>query len=422
MSVAGPVTPSTPDAFEAPAPLNLQRAEVWLVLLDRSDQIADSITLTIFERNPAWFGAESAHELRADVRTSTRKHIRRGLLTMAGHAEPADQAKHIWRATGRRRAQQGVPMEIVLGAYTLGTRALWEALLEHRGRPDIDDSALFEAAQQVWHSLDVQNAVFAEAYRTEAERMQRQDLHRQLHVLDGLASGRAADPTFAAEAAEALGVGVDEPVLCVVTLSDVPTVNPVRQTEDRLESARVKSYWHVRGGHAVGLVPLGDDDGSRVTRVRNALQVEGGGRVGIAVTSEGLSGYAAAHHLALRAGQSLPPGADEVVDIADRLPEALLVASPEISSLLVEFALGGLLTQPEAARSMLLETLRVLLRHDNSPTHAATELICHRNTVLYRRQQIERLSGRSLSVARDRMLFGLALMRLASVTPSAPPA
>ena len=42
--------------------------------------------------------------------------------------------------------------------------------------------------------------------------------------------------------------------------------------------------------------------------------------------------------------------------------------------------------------------------------HAATELYCHRNTVIYRMKQIEQLTGRSLTDPRDKMLLGLALM------------
>ena len=57
-----------------------------------------------------------------------------------------------------------------------------------------------------------------------------------------------------------------------------------------------------------------------------------------------------------------------------------------------------------------METLGALLRHDGSPTHAADELFCHRNTVIYRMKQIEQLTGRSLTDPRDKMLLGLALL------------
>ena len=61
---------------------------------------------------------------------------------------------------------------------------------------------------------------------------------------------------------------------------------------------------------------------------------------------------------------------------------------------------------PEPQASTLLETLAALLRHDGSPTHAAEELYCHRNTVIYRLKQIEQLTGRTLTDPRDKMLLG----------------
>ena len=57
-----------------------------------------------------------------------------------------------------------------------------------------------------------------------------------------------------------------------------------------------------------------------------------------------------------------------------------------------------------------MRTLAALLQHDGSPTHAAADLYCHRNTVIYRMKQIEQLTGRSLADPRDKMLLGLALM------------
>ena len=57
-----------------------------------------------------------------------------------------------------------------------------------------------------------------------------------------------------------------------------------------------------------------------------------------------------------------------------------------------------------------METLAALLKHNGSAKHAAESLFCHRNTVIYRTRQIEQLTGRRLSDARDRMLLGLGLL------------
>jgi DNA-binding PucR family transcriptional regulator len=99
-----------------------------------------------------------------------------------------------------------------------------------------------------------------------------------------------------------------------------------------------------------------------------------------------------------------------VVTIDDRLPEALLSNSPEISSRLVGQTLGGLLELPAEEQSVLLDTLAAVLASDGSPTRAADELFCHRNTVMHRLRRIESVTGRRLDDPRTRLLWQLALL------------
>jgi hypothetical protein len=327
---------------------------------------------------------------------------------MAGLAGDAEKAIHIWRETGRRRARQGVPMEHVLNAYSLGTRVLWEALLEQRHDPDLDldDHVLLVAGQLIWSALDVQNATLVDAYRGESGRLQRRGRQRQQNLLDGLVEGRGADPDFASEAREVFEIGLDDPVACVVAHLDGSSEGPLGAPEDRLERASVRSYWHVRGGVSFGLVPTG----SLGTPGLVAVLQPSTGRAGVAPAPEGLAGFAAAYQLAARAADTVPRGSQQVVLVTDRLPEVLLGASPEVTSMLVGETLAALLAQPPAQAQLLLETLDALQAHDGSPTHAAEQLFCHRNTVIYRMKQIETLTGRSLQDPRDKLLLTLGLM------------
>jgi hypothetical protein len=362
---------------------------------------------SLIEKNPQWYADGGG--LRADVRASTREHIRRGIHTMAGDVDPDRKAPEVWRETGRRRARQGVPLELVLNAYTLGTRVLWEALLEQGRNQDlgVDDRVLLMAGQRIWNALDVQNAVVVDAYRRESARLERRDLQRQQSYLDGLVGGRGSDPDFAREAAEILGVAVDDSVACVAAPFDELLDEPLRAPDDRLERAGRVSHWHVRGGIYFGLVALGGTD---VADLVAALEPIAAGRVGVATSAEGIAGFAAAYALATRAAHTVPRGETHVVAVHDRLPEVLLGGSPDVASLLVEESIGPLLAHPAQQAEVLLETLRALLQHNGSPTHAAVALFCHRNTVIYRLKQIEQLTGRSLQVPRDRLLLVLGLI------------
>ncbi|MFC4855275.1 PucR family transcriptional regulator [Actinophytocola glycyrrhizae] len=379
----------------------------WASLLGRADAIADDITLTLIERDPYW--SQQPPDQQAHLRASTREHIRRGIQAMAGRPDPDLRAIDVWRENGRLRARQGVPMDRVLSAYTLGTRTLWEALLRQGWDHEVEiaEHLMLYAGQKLWAALDVQNAVFVESYRRESTRLQRRDLQRQQSFLDGLVEGRGADPEFAREAREELGLGSDESILCVTAPFSDPLDEPLRAPEDRLERAGIVSHWHVRGGNYFGLVSRG---GLSVRDVCDQLRPCVAGRVGVAACADGLAGFATAYQLASRAAESLPRGAHRLVALADRLPEVLLAGSPEVVPVLVAETVGPILAQPPQLADTLLETLAALLGHDGSPTHAAQALYCHRNTVIYRMKQIESITGRSLADAHDKFELMLGLL------------
>ncbi|MFW6774102.1 PucR family transcriptional regulator [Nocardioides sp. CPCC 205120] len=390
----------------------------WAALLPRADAIADAISATIFARDPDWY-AKADDRLRADVRQNTREHIRSGLQALAGRKTSGTRTTDVWRETGRRRARQRVQLELVLNSYTLGARLLWEAMLElaGSGHPDIDDQVLVVAGQQLWHNLDVQNAVLIDAYRRESARRERRDLQRQQGYLDGLVDGRGADHGFATESAAALGISADEPVACVVAPFDGPLDEPLTTPDDRLERTGRTSHWHVRGGHLFGLVPMG---GLGTAQLAEILRPAATGRVGVASSPEGIGGFATAYQLAARAAQTVPRGRTAVVLVDDRLPEVLLAGSPEVTALLVERSVAPLLAQSPHQARVLLDTLAVLLDCNVSPSRAAEQLYCHRNTVIYRLKQIEQLTGRDLHDPRQRLLLTLGLTAIGHTGPDRP--
>jgi PucR C-terminal helix-turn-helix domain len=376
----------------------------WRMVLPRADEVADVISARLLARDLDTYSELSTH-LPDDIRQSCREHIRRGLQVLSGLTPVGESAVDLWRETGRRRARQGVPLELVLNAYTMGARVLWEALTEAAasdGAPDVPDTDLLLAARAVWSNLDVQNAVLIEAYHRERDRVQRRDQQRQQTVMDGLADGRGGDPAFAEEARRALGIGDGDSVACLVVLADAADADPVGHLEDHLLRQGIGSHWHVRSGVAYGLL-AGElpDEAGLVAMIEPAPA----GRVAVAV-SDGIGGFGTAFQLAMRSARTVPSEGG-VVGVTDRLPEVLLAGDSHVTPLLIHEAFGALLDHPQAR--MLLATLRALLAHDGSPTHAAEELYCHRNTVIYRMKQIERLTGRDLTDPRDKMLLWLAL-------------
>ncbi|MFI7495671.1 helix-turn-helix domain-containing protein [Kocuria sp. M4R2S49] len=382
----------------------------WTEMLEDSDRIADDITATMLtkDRGSGW----STPELRAVLRRSTREHARRGLSRLAGLVDDEGRSARVvdvWRSTGIERARQGVPLEAVLSAYTTGNLLLWEAMTDRvrDGRADVTAEELVAAGRRLWRDLGIQGEVMSQAYRRELARRELRDLRRQESYLAGLLEGRASDPEFAAQAEEILGIRPDVPVACVVAVLEDTHSEPLHHPEDRVERMGGTSRWGVRDGALYGVVTLQGVDESWLTDVLRPVVA---GRVGVALARRGMAGASAAFRLAARAAATLPAGEQRLVWASARLPELLLGTSPEVGSMIVEQVLGPVLALPDHQRTTLLDTLRSLLRHSGSATHAAEELFCHRNTVIYRSRQLVELTGCDLQEPRGRLLLELAVI------------
>lgn len=391
----------------------------WATLLDRADAIADSITLALFEHEPAYLHTATA-DIAGDIRRSTHEHVRQGLRTLAGLPTVGESTQEVWRRTGRERARQGVPMELVLKAYTLGSRTMWEELIRAQsgrarsGTPSIDDRLLLIAGQRLWRALDSQYETLVNAYRKESARMQQRDIAHILAILDGLREGRGGDPAFVAEARGVLGVSAGHRICCVVGLLDEQGKPPIARPEDALDTVATISHWHVRDGHQFGLVVLNPDDrrhGDEGRSVVDALAPRAVGAVGVAHSPDGLATFAASYRLAELTADTVDADESPVALASDRLPRVIMAADSDSAQLLVEHALGAMARHPEPQKSSLMKTLAHVLATDGSPTNAAKMLYCHRNTVIYRIRQIEELTGRSLTDPQDRLLLTLALVR-----------
>ncbi|MFE1550887.1 helix-turn-helix domain-containing protein [Streptomyces sp. NPDC058718] len=93
------------------------------------------------------------------------------------------------------------------------------------------------------------------------------------------------------------------------------------------------------------------------------------------------------------------PGAAHVATVGDLTTlEALLAGVPDdVREVYRTTVLGPLLRGGRSSNALLLETLEVLLAHNCSWARTAETLHLHVNTVHYRVQRVETLTGRDLS-------------------------
>jgi hypothetical protein len=376
------------------------------LLLEQLDAMTDRMVDVLSRTEPSYRDFILGSE--AELRRSTRDNLEHGLLALVGAPVPDRPALHGAREIGRRRATQRIPLEAVLRAYRLGGQVTWEALLKVSAQAGgRHDALLLQVAGTLWRTNDLECAALAEGYRDEQRRLAGVDEETRRRVLDGLLDGRGDDPSFVRSAADTLSMSLDGRLMAVVALPAEDGDAGMDGVGAELLRHGVRSVWGTRSGAQVGVIALGS---SNAAEIRGRLEALTTGPVGVSAPVDGAGAVSSAYRLAETAARTLPRTARRVVTIDERLPEALLSNSPEISSRLVGQTLGGLLALPAEEREVLLDTLSAFLASDGSPTRAADELYCHRNTVMHRLRRIEQVTGRKVADPRARLQWQLALL------------
>ncbi|MEV7431003.1 helix-turn-helix domain-containing protein [Nocardioides sp. NPDC092400] len=353
----------------------------------RVEALTDRLVATIEAANPGYRTSGLVpHE---DLRRSCRDNVDR-VLELLGEpgADPArdpaeDPAYDAARVTGRRRSEQGLPLDDVLRSFRLGGRLIWEDLVEHVGEA-LPGAEVRDVGTRLWEVVDQTSAQVAAAYHATERAAVRADEQLRAELWEGLLHGRAQDPRFAHEAARILDLPVGDDLL-VVTGTGPDT--------DRLLAALapLRSCWVRRTGGVVGLVLVGAGGAAQVHDVLRGV----GGALGASVVVRGLARVATGFRQASIALRTLDGGAG-LATFDERLPEALLLTAPEVAGRLVAVWLGPLLALAPGEADPLLETLEAWVATGGSATHTATRVHCHRNTVLNRLRRVSALTGRDL--------------------------
>jgi PucR-like helix-turn-helix protein/diguanylate cyclase with GGDEF domain len=377
-------------------------AAAWL---SDVDVLTDRLVTAVFTDNPEWtdYGPVS----REDLREGCRRYLARVLELLAadGRGDPAVDSDDVVDRIGRQRAEQGVPLEVMLRTFRLGGRVVWEALLERAAVARVEPAALGAAATAMWTVVDGLSSALSTSYRrAQAEQLRRDDQRRHA-LLEAIVAGG----TTGQRVADQLDLPLGGTYLVVVADLEADGTAALPSPQTALAALGIRSVWHVRTDTHVGLVPL---DGHDPRFVLDRLRALARGRAAAAPTARGLGGVATAHQLAVLALGTLPRGSVELVPVEDRYPESLLLRSPELTRRIVQDWLEPVLQLAPRDRIVLLETLTAWLEADRSAGSAAERLFCHRNTVLNRLHRISTLVGRPLTGRRAYVELSLALAAL----------
>ena len=355
-------------------------------LLDEVDQLATEVAAAIRADEPYY--AENL--ALGDLLEANRANLAALLGQLSGRLAPDLAAP---RATGRRRAEQGVPLPVVLHAYRIGGMFVWDRLVDSSTKDEATSRQLLAFASELWAVVDEYSEALAGEYlEVEADRVRAEADVREAAVA-ALLSGDLGDGAAVLDCADSLGLPRHGSFVVVATTPTATNESTPSALERAVAGAGVRSVWRARDGH-VGIVAL--TPRFKVERLASLLETVGSSGIGVSEVYTALSRTHAALRQARLAASATTSGNREVVRYACS-PVAVLVASEhEVSGDLMQTLLGPLLALPSRERDQLLLTLRTWFDNGGSSSATARELGCHRNTVRYRLGKVADLTGKSL--------------------------
>jgi hypothetical protein len=362
----------------------------------RVEVLADRLVEMIVRDNPGYRATGVVS--RADLFLSCLDNIRRLLELLddavengaptGGVSDANDPALLAAQATGRRRAEQGQPLDDVLKSFRMGGQMIWEDLLDQGGEA-MQPADVRVVGTALWAVVDLTSSQVAVAYHAHERAAVRADEQLRAELWEGVLGGRARDQAFALRAGRSLDVPVDGDFLVV----DAVDLAPVTASDVLAPHA---SAWVRRARGVVGLVLLRDvDPVEALDALRDLASRAPGEPFGVSGVVHGLAEIPTGHHQAVLARESLGtrPG---FASYEEQLPDVLLLSAPEVGARLVQVWLGPLLALSASEAGPLLDTLRAWVVTGGSPGRTAEQVPCHRNTVLNRIRRIATLTGRDL--------------------------
>lgn len=322
-----------------------------------------------------------------DLARSCRRNVARVVATLRDEGLPV-AIEEDERASGQRRALQGVPPEDVVVAYRAVLGVLRDAFIEEATAQSVDLAVVLRGTRRLWELTDRYSSVLVSARHQvdldTARRDERQRMGFLHHVLTG-----------SAPAAELVRGGA---LYGMAPDGDYWVFRARAAPGDLAQLSRLLER-SGPGTPVTGLVgPIdGDLAGIGVTRPQDPpgdAVVAVAGPVPLLRVSQA---FADATRLLAVAARYRSRG---VVDAASMSVRAAVAQDEELGELLHHRYVGALAAH-SAIAGVLLETVRAWLSHERSVAATAAALSVHVNTLRYRLERFAVITGANLDDTDD---------------------
>lgn len=334
------------------------------------------VIASLVERVPA-YAQLPAEELDGDIFRVTEHALRAfGEVLATGELPSSDELRFL-RESAARRAEEGVPIDVVLTAYHVGIQVVWEALVPEARPEEVGDVLALNALALRY--LQLVTPVVSAGYLDERQTMFDDERSARHTLLAGLLDGTVSGGPFVVLA---LHVPPHPDELLESVDASVAGRRKLRRLRTELERhSREPVLSSLRSDGGLALLP-GED--FPLDRIMTDVTRAAGVPLTVAAVAAPPSGVAAAAVLArevllvaMRSGPGLYRLTDVLLEYQLSRPSAALEPLAAIVSPLSDELVG---------------TLEVYLRR-GSRRPAATELHVHPNTVDYRLRRVAELTG-----------------------------
>jgi PucR C-terminal helix-turn-helix domain/GGDEF-like domain len=359
-------------------------------LLDRVEDLATELTDVIRQAEP-FYGQNGVVPVE-DLRVSVLDNLVHILSQLSGRPLPGREPP---RVTGRRRAEQGVPLTVILHAYRIAGKFIWAAILDEAAGDEVATTALLHAGSELWLIIDDRSGAVSEAYRDAMTERAHSDAQTRNAMLDVLLRGDTGDGSRLWECATTLRLPHRGAFVVVAAGASRAGAESIPHAEDALRTRGIQSAWRVEVDAHVGVVVLTPRIG--LDKLCAHLADLTSGPVGISDPYPSLDQTPAALRQARLAYATATPGGHELVQYGIVPIPVLLASAPEAATAVARAILGPVLALPAVECDLLLGTLRTWFAEHGATSLAAAKLHVHRNTVRYRLRRLEELTGRNLA-------------------------
>ncbi|MFD4502697.1 PucR family transcriptional regulator [Streptomyces sp. NPDC058457] len=332
------------------------------------------------------------------LRASLRRHAGLLLHWMVRGTPPDSYVLSEMYERARECAAAGQPLDSGLLLHRRGARVFWDAVLSlatEKERAQLADWA-DQGRRHLDSYLDMVTRMFTQAYADQADLPSTQG-DRRAHTLFDRLCAHLPITVEDQERADRLGFDLTPPYVPFVVLLDKAAPAERADLAARLRTAGALAF--VEDVRVTGLTgPAFDWSAFMADRRLLLAQDLPTGRTGLQTAVDNLRLLVDVASRSHRRGR---------VRVEDFLPQLLLAHSPELADAVARRVFGPLTGGDNGG---LTATLACLAENqfDNASTTAALPM--HRNTLLYRIKQIEKLTGLDLQRHSDRALVWLAVV------------